>query len=117
MVANVRAVPSGRVRQLRMLLGLSRERMARMLDVSTKTVERWEAADAQPSSNATRERLALLAEIVELGLLVYGQDGLPEFVATPLPEFGGRTAAKLIEVGQGEQVLAALAADYEGLGA
>jgi hypothetical protein len=87
-----------------------------MFDVSAKTVERWEAQDAAPSSPAAAGVFARLREIVELGRLVYTPQGFSRFLKTPLPVFEGRTAVKLLERGEGERVLSALAADYEGLG-
>lgn len=101
---------------IRKQLGLSRERMARLLDVSAKTVERWEEREALPSSTAARERLSKIREIVHLGLTVYGTDGLPLFLSTPLREFDGHDGLRLIEIGQADRVFAAMAADYEGLG-
>jgi hypothetical protein len=90
--------------------------MGRLVDVSAKTIERWEELDRVPYSREVRERLATIQEIIHLGLVVYTAEGLREFLATPLAEFDGRTALQLIELGQGDRVLAALAADYEGLG-
>ena len=90
--------------------------MARLLDVSAKTIERWEAQGALPASRAVRERLAKLQEIARLGLLVYTSAGFHRFLTIPLPEFEGRTALQMIELGQEDRVIAALAADYEGLG-
>jgi hypothetical protein len=83
---------------------------------SAKTVERWEERDALPASGQVRSRLAQLRQIADLGLTVYTPDGFPRYLMTPLPTFGGRTALQLIEQGEGDRVLAALAADYEGLG-
>jgi DNA-binding XRE family transcriptional regulator len=102
------------VRDLRAALGLSRERMARLLDVSWKTVERMEAADRLPTNAAAAARLAQIQQIVELGLAVYTPEGFAHFVATPLSTFGGLTALQVIERGQADQVLGALATDYEG---
>jgi hypothetical protein len=87
-----------------------------MLDVSSKTVERWEARGVLPPDTQARARLAGLRDVVELGRQVYTPDGLVDFLTTPLAEFDGQTALRLIELGQAERVLAALAADYEGLG-
>jgi transcriptional regulator with XRE-family HTH domain len=111
-----RSPPPLSPRAVRESLHVSRERLARMLDVSAKTVERWEARGAAPASVQVRERLAQLQEIVDLGTQVYTLEGLTQFLNTPLAVFGGRTAVRLIEAGEGERVLAALAADYEGLG-
>lgn len=104
-------------RDLRASLRLSRERMARLLDVSAKTVERWEAQVKPPTATSAAQRLAMIEQILDLGQIVYTPDGFAQFVRTPLPALGGRTPLSLIESGQGKQVLAALAADYEGLGA
>ncbi|MGH2531539.1 MAG: helix-turn-helix domain-containing protein [Thermomicrobiales bacterium] len=102
--------------KLRRELHLSRERMARLLDVSAKTVERWETRDAPPASRATRERLAQIAELTSLGKLVYSPAGFDLFLATPMPVFGGKTALQLIEIGEIARVMSAIVQDYEGLG-
>lgn len=103
-------------RQMREVLNLSRERMGRLLDVSSKTIERWEERESFSGARAVGDRLAKLNQIIELGEIVYTTEGLRRFLTTPLPEFDGHTALQLIEIGQADKVLAALAADYEGLG-
>jgi DNA-binding XRE family transcriptional regulator len=102
--------------RLREELHISRERMARLMDVSAKTIERWEAREAMPSNRTARERLSRIQEITELGRAVYSPEGLEQFLSTPMAVFGGSTALQMIEIGQADRVLAALAADYEGLG-
>lgn len=109
-------VPLNPASALRGSFGLSRERMAHLLDVSAKTIERWEARREPPTNPAARRRLAQLDEIAALGLAVYAPEGFRLFLTTPMPVFGGRTALQLIELGEGEAVMGALAADYEGLG-
>ena len=103
--------------ELRRDLSLSRERMARLIDVSAKTVERWEHRQALPPGASTRVRkqMAQIQEIRDLGLVVYTPEGFRQFLVTPFPEFEGRTALQMIEQGRGDAVLAALAADYEGV--
>ena len=103
-------------RALREAMGLSRERMARLLDVSAKTIERWEARSEPPTNRTARQRLAQLQEIVQLGLMVYKPDGFRLFLTTPMPVFAGRTGLQLIEHGQGDVVFGVLAGVYEGLG-
>jgi hypothetical protein len=88
--------------------------MGRLLDVSWKTVERMEAADRLPASATAAARLAQIQRVVDLGLTVYTPEGFTHFMATPLPTFGGLTALQLIERGQVDRVLGALATDYEG---
>lgn len=102
------------VHELRATMALSRERMARLLDVSWKTVERMEAAARPPTSAAAVARLGQIQQIVELGLMVYTREGFAHFVAAPLPTFGGLTALQMIERGHADEVLGALATDYEG---
>jgi len=102
--------------ELRRDLDLSRERMARLVDVSAKTIERWETHDALPSSTRVRMQLAELQQLRDAGLSVYTAEGFHRFLRTPLPAFGGRTPLQLIEQDRTSDVIAALAADFEGLG-
>ncbi len=103
-------------RDLRQAFRLSRERLARLIGVSAKTVERWEARPTRPARDETRARMAQLREIAELGASVYTGEGLADFLDAPLAEFGGLTSLQLMERGEADKVLAALAADYEGAG-
>lgn len=111
-----RAVPAVPLQQLREDFGLSRERMARLLDVSSKTVERWEAHVPASLNNHMVARLAQLQEIRDLGLMVYTPDGFRLFLRAALPDLDGLTSLRAIELGHGDDVIGALATDYEGLG-
>jgi transcriptional regulator with XRE-family HTH domain len=102
-------------RALRERLGLSRERMARILDTSTKSVERWEAHATTPAA-AARERLSAIAQIVDLGLVIYSPEGFQRFLTASIGELSDLTPLQLIEIGQSERVLERLAGDYEGIG-
>lgn len=103
---------------LRHDLNLSRERMARLVSVSSKTIERWEETDSLPVNANARSRILFtqLQEMRDLGLTVYTSQGFQLFLRSPLPEFDGRTALQMIELGLTENVIDALAGDYEGLG-
>jgi transcriptional regulator with XRE-family HTH domain len=101
---------------IRQDLALSQERLSHLLRVSVKTVSRWEKEKRQPTDPDLLARLAKLKEIVELGHRVYTPEGLKEFLSTPLNIFGGRSGFDLIQLGEYEPVLAALAADFEGTG-
>lgn len=116
MVASGQLASAPDIAQLRQDLHLSRERMGRLLDVSAKTVERWEAMGNWPASVRHRRELARIREIVSLGQVVYSPEGFSRFLTVPLPAFDGRTALQTMERGDLDTVLAALAADYEGLG-
>jgi uncharacterized protein (DUF2384 family) len=88
------------------------------MDVSAKTVERWEHQHALPTraSSRIRTQLAQIQEVRDLGLCVYTPEGFRQFLRTPLPAFAGRTPLQMIEQGKANDVIAALASDYEGLG-
>jgi hypothetical protein len=90
--------------------------MARVCDVSAKTIERWEETGALPANSMHRLRLTTLREIVELGRVVYREEGFRLFLTTPLRSFESRTPLQAMETGQLERVRRALAGDYEGLG-
>src|ERR671937_1959648 len=114
---SISAPPSPNVRALRSALGISRDRMGRLLELTPKTIERLEDTGRLPTSPLALARLARIREIVELGLIVYTPDGFRLFVTSPLPAFEGLSTLQLIERDQAERVLAALAADYEGVSA
>jgi DNA-binding XRE family transcriptional regulator len=103
-------------REVREKLAVSREVMGRLLEVSAKTIERWEDQGKWPSRPESIQRLGMIAEITRLGLVIYTRQGFTEFLKTPLAEFGGRSAIQLMAADEGDKVLGALAADYEGAG-
>ena len=110
-----RTPPTIEPRQVRLSLGISRDRMGRLLEVTAKTIGRLEDENRLPAQPAVATRLAKLKELTDLGLLVYTPDGFARFVATPLPVFGGLNALQLIERGKVERVFAELASTYEGV--
>ena len=114
MATTSEAKPGLHPREIRASLGISRERMARLFDVSAKTIERWEAREDLPPSNAARRLLVQLQEIAELAHIVYTPKGVERFMTTPFPAFDGRTALQVIEAGDTERVFGALAGTYEG---
>jgi len=113
--AVVATPPSLNPRAVRLALGISRDRMARLLEVTSKTVARLEDQERLPAQSAAATRLAKLKELVDLGLLVYARAGFVQFMATPLPAFGGLNALQMIERGDIERVYGELASTYEGV--
>ena len=107
--------PSLNPRAVRLSLGISRDRMGRLLEVTSKTVARLEDQERLPAQSAAATRLAKLKELVDLGLLVYTPEGFAQFMATPLPTFGGLNALQMIERDDIERVYAELASTYEGV--
>ncbi len=111
-----RDLPGLRPAKIRGDLGLSRERMARLFDVSARTIERWEEKDQPPASGIVLERLALLRKIVDLGLQVYTLRGLRAFLVEPQPVFGDRSGLDLIRENKGDVVYSEVVSDYEATG-
>ncbi len=108
--------PELRPKDIRQEMGLSREKMGYIMSVSAKTIENWERRDQLPADEEKRNRLAAIAELAHLGLLVYGTDGLPLFLRTPLRSLGNHTPLQEIMAGRVERVVEVLASEYEGLG-
>src|SRR5713226_2528979 len=84
---------------IRRNLGVSRERMARLLDVSAKTIERWEERGTIPANRTAIDRLSRLRDIADLGLQVYTPEGFHTFLTVPMPAFSGHSALQMIELG------------------
>ncbi|MBA2557491.1 MAG: hypothetical protein H0V12_09155 [Chloroflexi bacterium] len=100
------------VQDLRAKLRFSRESLARALDVSTRTVERWEGG-AVTENPAVFRRLDELSEIVELGQAVYGE-AFPRFLVTPRRSLAGRSPAAALLRGDVADVRDLLAQTHEG---
>jgi len=103
-------------RQVRAGLGVSQERLARACHVSVRTVERWEKNEELPSSDEKLRCLDTLNQIGELGEAVFGREVFLRFMKLPHPIFDGLTPWEMIERGEADRVLSALAAEHEGLG-
>lgn len=101
---------------IRECLALSTENLGRMLQVSSRTITRWEDQESIPRDQNHVLRIHKLKEIVDLGSRVYTPEGLREFLSKPQNVFNGHTAYQLMSIGEYDTVLSALAADFEGLG-
>lgn len=102
------------VAQLRKDLGISRERMARLLDVSARTIQRWEEQDQLPSNRWVMQVLVDVQNIVDLGLQVFEPRGVRLIMTTPQPGFGNKSGLDLVEAGRAGEVFGYLAGAYEG---
>lgn len=102
------------VARIRTDLGISRERLGRVLDVSARTIQRWEEHDQLPTNKWVLKVLVQLSEILDLALTVYQPRGVHLIMTTPQPGFGGRSGLDLVEAGETEAVIGELAGMYEG---
>ena len=109
-MAQVRALE---IRSLRGRLGLSQELFSRVLDVSARSVERWEAKDATRVDAETSRRLAVTVEILSLAGEVYGDD-VEAFMATPRRSLAMRTPREAMVRGDLEAVRQLLVNSLEG---
>jgi len=71
---------------------------------------------SEPQFDELRRGHARIRQMRDLGLSVYTLDGFHRFLRTSYPVFDDRTTLQLIEQGEIERVIVALATDYEGLG-
>lgn len=99
---------------LRRDLGISREQMARLLDVSAKTVQRWEEHDRLPTNRWVLQIVVELQNIVDLGLTVFTPEGFALLMRQPQPAFGHKSGLQMVEEGHADDVFAELAGAYEG---
>lgn len=99
---------------LRHDLGISRERMARLLDVSAKTVQRWEEHDQLPTNRWILQVVVELQNIADLGLAVFTPEGFTRVMQQPQPAFGQKSGLQMIEENHADAVFAELAGAYEG---
>jgi uncharacterized protein (DUF2384 family) len=101
------------LRTVRDQLGLSQESLSRALDVSARSVERWEAAGGTSTSADVARRLALVSEIAALADEVYGDD-VATFMATPRRSLGQRTPREAMTHGDLEDVRQVLINTLDG---
>lgn len=104
-----------RIATVRSELGISRERLARVLDVSTRSVARWEEHDQLPANRWVRQVLVQLHNIIELGHESLTPEGFRALMQRPQPTFGHRSGIEAIEQGDAETVYRELAGPAEGL--
>jgi uncharacterized protein (DUF2384 family) len=109
-VAEVRAPE---IRTLRARLGLSQEQISRVLDVSARSVERWEARGATAIADDVSRRLAATSEILSLAAEVYGDD-VASFMSTPRHSLRMRTPREAMIHGDLEAVHQILVNALEG---
>jgi transcriptional regulator with XRE-family HTH domain len=107
------SVQAPEIRALRSRLGLSQESFARVLDVSTRSVERWEAKGATTEDGETIRRVTVLEEISGLANEVYGAD-LDSFMRTPRRSLEMRTPKEALVRGDLEAVRQVLIRSLEG---
>ncbi len=98
---------SDHMRRLRLAFGLSQERLARLVGVSTRTVARWEGGQSQPSPLAERQLRGLENLERQLSRLMR-PDSVGEWMNRPNVRFGGRSPRQVLLSEGPEPILRAL---------
>ena len=102
------------VARVRAEFDISREKMARLLDVSARSIQRWEEHDQLPGNRWVLRVLQEMDQIAELGRQTLTPDAFRNVLTRPQPGFGNRSGLAVIESGQISLVLGELAGLYEG---
>lgn len=95
-------------------LGLSQEMLARILQVSARTVARWLAGDVEPSPDH-RERLEKIKQIHREMLKALRPGAISKYLQAYNETLGGRRPLDLLLSHQFDAILADLAALQEGV--
>lgn len=88
--------------------------MARLIDVSAKTIQRWEEHDQLSTNRWILQVVVELQNIVDLGLIVVTPEDFSLLMRQPLPIFGHKSGLQMVEEGHADDVFAELAGAYEG---
>ena len=104
--------PEG-TRALRLRLGLSQVALSRVLEVSARTVQRWERIGAPPADAAILRRFSLLADVSRLATEAYGED-VEVFMRTPRRSLAMRSPREALVKGDLEAVRQTLIGVLEG---
>jgi putative toxin-antitoxin system antitoxin component (TIGR02293 family) len=88
--------------------------VARVLDTSQRSVQRWAAQDASPRKEA-EERFLELAAVLELAERVLPEESARLWLRAPVAELEWRKPLDVIKEGQFRQVIDALLALSEGV--
>jgi hypothetical protein len=105
---------AARLQRVQFAMGLSNRQMAKLLQISPRTIAAWVQSGNGAVKAEQRRRLLQLDLIVALAAKVYTQDGIRAFFAMPLAEFGNKSATDLLLEGRFNSVAGTIAADYEG---
>jgi putative toxin-antitoxin system antitoxin component (TIGR02293 family) len=88
--------------------------IARVLDTSQRSVQRWSAQDAVPRREA-EERLLEIGAVVELAVRALPEESARLWLRAPIAELGWRKPLDVIRDGGFRQVIDALLALAEGV--
>jgi putative toxin-antitoxin system antitoxin component (TIGR02293 family) len=88
--------------------------VARVLNTTQRSVQRWSARDANPRKES-EERLLELAVVLELAGRALPEEGARLWLRTPIADLGWRKPLDVISQGNFREVIDALEALSEGV--
>jgi DNA-binding transcriptional regulator YiaG len=91
---------SGTIEFIRSSLNLSQEDLARILNVSVRTIVRWEKEGDQPPS-LEKERLEMIQEVVEIAGDIMDSENVPVWFSNPKESFSGLKPLDLLSTFRG----------------
>ncbi|MHB8481509.1 MAG: antitoxin Xre/MbcA/ParS toxin-binding domain-containing protein [Nitrospiria bacterium] len=90
----------GTIEFIRSSLNLSQEDLARILNVSVRTIVRWEKEGDQPPSLET-ERLEMIQEVVEIARDIMDLENVPGWFSSPKESLSGLRPLDLLSTFRG----------------
>ncbi|MBI1819890.1 MAG: helix-turn-helix domain-containing protein [Nitrospirae bacterium] len=91
---------AGTIEFIRSSLNLSQEDLARILNVSVRTIVRWEKEGDQPPS-LEKERLELIQEVVGIAGDIMDLENIPGWFSSPKESFSGLRPLDLLSTFRG----------------
>lgn len=88
--------------------------VARVLNTTQRSVQRWSAQDASPRKES-EERLLELAVVLELAAQVMSEEGARLWLRTPIADLGWSKPLDVISEGKFREVIDSLEALSEGV--
>lgn len=106
--------PPRSMQDVRQALGISQERLARVLDVSTRSIQRWEAANELPTNRWVRSAYLKLGEITSLAEENFTRDGVRKIMVSGAPGYLDAPGLEMVEQGRADDVFGTLATTADG---
>jgi putative toxin-antitoxin system antitoxin component (TIGR02293 family) len=91
---------AGTIELIRSSLNLSQEDLARILNVSVRTIVRWEKEGDQPPS-LEKERLEMIQEVVDIAGDIMDLENVPGWFSSPKESFSGLRPLDLLSTFRG----------------
>jgi hypothetical protein len=103
---------AARLQRVQHAIGLSNRQMAQLLQTSPRMIVECDHGGSTAFGDEQKRQLVRLDLIAVLASRVYSEDGVRQFFATPLAEFGDKCATDLLMEGKFKSVAKVITADH-----